>query len=118
MPHSRRGQLAQFPPAGANATQPHTVANVAGAASSTTITALTSWAAVGPLITVIAMHHHAFHIARGPRRPIPKGDLDHLDTQPNSLRAAQPCKPPVNQRRLMLARPGTRGAESLTVEEG
>jgi hypothetical protein len=46
---------------------------------------LTSWAAVGPQITAIATHRHAFHIARGPRRPIPQGDyLDHLDTQPNS----------------------------------
>src|SRR4051794_21178151 len=108
MPHSRRGQLGQFAPAGA-ATQPHTIANVRGAAStsSTTITVLTSWEAVGPLITVIATHHHASHIARGPRTPIPQGDYpDHLDTQPNSLRAAQPCKPPANQRRSTFPRLG------------
>lgn len=72
MPHSSRCQLGQFAPAGANVTQPHMIATVR-AASSTTITVLTSWAAVGPLITVIATHHHAFHIARGPRRPIPLG---------------------------------------------
>ena len=120
MPDNRRGQLGQFAPAGA-ATQPHTIANVRGAAStsSTTITVLTSWATVGPLITVIATHRHASHIARGPRRPIPQGDyLDHLDTQPNSLRAARPCKSPANQRRSTFPRLGTRGAKSLTLEEG
>jgi hypothetical protein len=111
MPRNRWGQPGQFPPAGANATQPQTIAYFRGAASSTTIMVLTSWAAVGSLITVIAMHRRAFHIARGPWRSIPQGDyLDRLDTQPNSLRAAQPCKPPANQRRSTFPRLGARGA--------
>ena len=69
-----------------------------GLNSSTTITVLTSSAAVGPLITVIATHRHAFHIARGPRRPIPQGRLPRPPRHPaqfSSRRAAvqAACEP-------------------------